>query len=151
MQDSKNNHAGQKPHAPGKASPILWIALCGFFVVVFLILSLVRLVISSGSDGDSSTSTPSSSYVETEATVSFQGSVEFEVKGYDGSADPTEAARKALKGINWADLSDLKVDVEGGVIVIGATARGNSFETAAAKSALEKAGFSIDRTSMIAE
>jgi hypothetical protein len=67
--------------------------------------------------------------------------VAFEMLGYHGAGDPTAAARRALIGIPWADVSRLHVDQANGQILVGV--RSSSLNTGAAKTALEQAGFQI--------
>ncbi|MCL4205254.1 MAG: prolyl oligopeptidase family serine peptidase [Pirellulaceae bacterium] len=67
--------------------------------------------------------------------------VAFEMLGYHGAGDPTAAARRALIGIPWADVSRLHVDLTNRQILIGV--RSSSLSTGAAKTALEQVGFQI--------
>jgi dienelactone hydrolase len=67
--------------------------------------------------------------------------VAFAMLGYQGAGDPTAAARRALLGVPWTDVTRLHVDQAGGQILIGV--RGSSVSTGEAKTALEQAGFQI--------
>jgi dienelactone hydrolase len=69
--------------------------------------------------------------------------VVFQVLDYTGAEDKEAAARQALAGVPWADLSTLLIDEEAGEIVFGV--KGGSVSTFAAKSALERAGFKLGR------
>jgi dienelactone hydrolase len=66
--------------------------------------------------------------------------VAFVMLGYQGTGDPTEAARQALRDVPWAD-GRVQVDQPGGRILIGV--RGSSVSSATAATALQRAGFQL--------
>jgi len=67
--------------------------------------------------------------------------VVFEIRGYEGRSHIQSAARRALVGIPWVDPVRIKLDESAGTLTVGV--RGASVSTAAAQSALERAGFQI--------
>jgi len=73
-----------------------------------------------------------------------QAVVVFEILGYEGRSPKRSAALRALIRISWVDPTRMDIDESAGTITVGV--RGRSVSTAAAKSALEQAGFRIGST-----
>jgi hypothetical protein len=67
--------------------------------------------------------------------------VMFQVLGYEGTSDMLSAARQALTGIPWVDPGRIEMDQGTATLIVGL--RGASFDTGAAKTALQQAGFRI--------
>ncbi|MBC8868493.1 MAG: alpha/beta fold hydrolase [Planctomycetes bacterium] len=70
--------------------------------------------------------------------------VVFEILGYEGRMPKRSAARHALIRIPWVDPVRIEVNESAGTLTVGV--RGRSVSTAAAKSALEQAGFQVGAT-----
>jgi len=70
--------------------------------------------------------------------------VVFEILGYEGRMPKRTAARHALIRIPWVDPIRIDMDESAGTLTVGV--RGTSVNTAAAKSALEQAGFRVGST-----
>jgi len=73
-----------------------------------------------------------------------QAVVVFEILGYEGRLPKRSAALRALIRIPWVDPARIQVDESAGTLTVGV--RGRSVSTAAAKSALQQAGFTIGST-----
>jgi hypothetical protein len=72
--------------------------------------------------------------------------VMFQVLGYEGTQDMLSAARHALTGLPWVDAGRIELDQDTGTLTVGL--RASSFDTGAAKTALQQAGFRIGWTSV---